>query len=316
MLKILGDVHAGKQFINDVPLHRRGEREAEVLAQLRDELLVSEEVTSHVQVGDLFDQFEVSNETLMSVYISYRVAAQQNPQCNYYLIPGNHDLSRDADKVSTFQILAAMLKAIPNIRFVKYPEVIDGMGFMPWSPFQTAEEIAKQLTECDMVFCHCDLEGGGPNVIPYDTLSKITKKVITGHVHTPQTFQRNGLEVVVTGSMQPYSHAEDPEHKRYLTVTVSEYNDLVLNYQDVLKNKYIRLILPKGMEVPTNIPNCMGFKTISEKQTIEPEQEKISLDIQDFNTRNLFQQCMEDCGVPKLKQETMLEKFDVSQAGN
>lgn len=316
MLKILGDVHAGKAFVNDVPLHRRGEREAEVLAQLFDELNVDPEVTSHVQVGDLFDQFEVSNEVVMEVFKSYQIASSANPQCTYYLIPGNHDLSRDADKVSSFQILQAMLARCPNVRFVMDPEVIEGMGFMPWHPFKHAETLAKELTECDMVFCHCDLEGGGPNVIPYDTLSKITKKVITGHVHTPQTFHRNGMEIVVTGSMQPYSHAEDPEHKRYITVTVQQYNDLVLNYQDVIKNQYIRLILPKGVEAPSPIPNCMGFKTITETSTDEPEQADISLDIQDFNTRRLFEQCMNDCGVSKILQETMLEKFDVSQAGN
>lgn len=38
-VKSLGDVHLGRRFTQGVPLHRRGEREALVLAQFAAELL-------------------------------------------------------------------------------------------------------------------------------------------------------------------------------------------------------------------------------------------------------------------------------------
>ena len=319
MLKVLGDVHAGKRFINDVPLHRRGEREREVFSQLFDELNVDDEVTTHVQVGDLFDQFEVSNEDLMEVYNSYRMASKSRPRCDYYLIPGNHDLARDSNRVSTFQVLSEMLAPLKNVHVIFQPCALttkDGVfGFMPWHPFKSARELAAELHEVtvDAVFCHCDIAGETPNLLPTELLSHITSKVYTGHVHTPQTYVSHGVEVIVTGSMQPYSHAEDPKGERYITVDVAKFNDLIMNFADTIKNKYVRLRLPAGVEPPNFVPNCLGFKIIREQAEEEEQEVRIEMKIEDFNTRNLFAQCMDEKGVSPEVKELMLEKFDVSQ---
>lgn len=310
MLKILGDVHAGKKFINDVPLHRRGEREGEVLSGLSANLRGVKGISSHVQVGDLFDAFEVDNNILMEVFLYYKNAAEANPSCTYYLIPGNHDLSRDSSKVSSFEIFAYLVGSIKNIVVITEPVIINKMGFLPWSPWHTAKEQAEQLQRpCDVVFCHYDIESYGgsmDNIVPVETLALITKRVVTGHIHKPQVHTFGELVVEVVGSMQPYAHGEEEFPRRYLTLSLEAIQQI---RPELLRDKYIRLQLFKGQEMP-EVPDCMGFKVI---KGAEEETESISVAFEDFNTRNLFIACLDELKVPADTQAKVLEKFDECQ---
>ena len=325
MIEILGDVHAGKKFLNDVPLHRRGERETEVLAVLKDKLVnLPEGTLAHVQVGDLFDSFEVSNSVLLAVYDCYKMAAVANPYVKYFLYPGNHDRSRDADKVSSFEILQAMLYYEDNIEFVT--EVRGDrvgelrIGFLPWDAFKTSDQLAQELVDSygqmkhkfDMVFCHCDTHSfgeGKDNLVPTKILSAITSKVVTGHVHKPETFERDGVTVVGTGSMQPYAHGEEVTPTRYLTVSLDELSTLS-DYKD----KYIRLQLREGEVAPSTIPDCMGFK-VTHKKTVEEEVQNLEVEFQEFNTRSLFLGCLREVNVQPLTMEKVMEKFDAAETG-
>ena len=47
-------------------------------------------------------------------------------------------------------------------------------------------------------------------------------KAYTGHTHLPQKFTRAGVEVIVTGSMQPMAHGEDPDERFYMTRSLTE----------------------------------------------------------------------------------------------
>lgn len=315
-LKLLGDVHAGKVFQNNVPIHRRGEREQEVLLKLLHELLIVPLDTSiHMQVGDLFDQFKVSNEVVWSVAEAYIEAARMNPNVTYFLYPGNHDLSRDTTKISSLQILDAMLAPCKNVQIVWEPVVAEStigiIGIMPWSPLLNASELAQELVRkaegrvMDYVFCHCDTTGDGPNLIPLKELSGHAKTVITGHVHTPETYKAYGIDVIVTGSMQPYSHGEDPDHKRYLTLTRAELDRIPASE---LEDKYIRVKLTKD-EVAPDAPNCMGFQILYEgEEEITPE--NVAVEFEKFSTRGLFQGCLTEAGVTPETAAKVLEKFD------
>lgn len=317
MFKVLGDVHAGRKFINDVPLHRRGEREAEVLRQLEEELNVLPEITTHIQVGDLFDSFDVDNETLLQVAVSYNRAALVHPWCTYIIIAGNHDRSKDETKVSSFKLFEILMGRMANIRVLYTPGFWGSFGFLPWRPNRSAKELAEELVsrhklvqkeKLEAVFCHCDIASYGGddfNLIPLAELSEITDNVITGHVHRPQKYVYEGrVNVTVVGSMQPYSHAEDVKGERYITVTTNQLRQIE---PSTLRNKYVRVMLQEGEETP-EIPDCMGFKTVQEAK--KPEALEVEVEFKEFNTERLLSECMVELKIRDDIQKLVKGKFN------
>lgn len=312
----LGDVHLGRKFIEGVPLHRRGEREEAVWKQFENEL---KGCTSgiHIQVGDLFDSFDVDNATLLRAAEIYLSAARLNTNTTYIVIRGNHDASRNTNKVSSFDLFGLIVK--DRVHVVSTPHVLthqpggQTIGLMPWDPFSSAEEQAQRLEtyegKLDFVVCHCDLESYGGstyNVLPYDTLSKVTDVVVTGHDHIRRDFQHGSLHVYVTGSMQPYSHGEDPNHTLYKTVTVQE---LAAMPPEEIKNSYIRLALYPG-DVPPEPPDALGFSIkVMGLKSLDDEAPDINVGFESFDTANLFKQVMEELKVSPAIISEALEKF-------
>lgn len=313
-LTIIGDVHLGKKFIENVPLHRRGEREANVLLDFQSRLMEATEGLC-VQVGDLFDTFQVSNEVLYAAYSAIAQAAKANKDTLYVFMAGNHDASRDEEAISSFEVLVALCGFPKNVRFFMEPEIFCGYGFMPWHPFKPASELADHFkgSKLSAVFTHCDMKSYGGsefNVLPYEKLSQVTRKVYNGHIHTPEVKKFGDLEVVVTGSMQPYSHAEDPEGQKYLTLTYTEFKHLPpALYQD----KYVRVILEEGEEIE-EIPNCMGFTTKRAAAVALDEGQDLTVSLGEFNARDILMSCLEDAKVPEEISAKVLEKFDASQS--
>ena len=273
-IKTLPDPHIGKKFVTGVPLHRLGERELSQMADLRKSLMDGPE-TYHVCTGDLFDRFVVPNHVLLAVYETYSVAACSRPDRQFVILRGNHDASRDVSKISSFELLALMLQQFGNIHVVDDgPWILDGMGFIPWTPFKDAEEMAGEFgtKKCKVVFGHWDIEAFGDkteNLIPTKTLSKVTDLIVTGHIHIPSEFDRDGVHVVVSGSMQPYSHAEDPEGVLYRTFTLAEFDGIDPT------NLNIRLLLSPGQDLPTDV-DCLS---LTSKRLVEDEEgEQVNTD--------------------------------------
>ena len=133
----IGDPHFGKKF-GDVPLHRKGEREQQQLDTFKVELAVPADMC--IMVGDLFDTFTVSNEVLMNVH-NILVDALNENKTQYVMLMGNHDVSRDAHKISSFQVLKSMFKDNEEIEFITThkPYILDKILFCPYSEFKTAK---------------------------------------------------------------------------------------------------------------------------------------------------------------------------------
>lgn len=317
-IKILGDVHAGRKFLNDVPLHRRGEREEEVFKALEESLYSGNE-DLHFQVGDLFDSFDTDKETIDRVASIYERAAKALPSRRYVVYPGNHDRSKDDTKVSAFHLFTRIVAPVTNIWVIEEPSVVfmqseSQYGVIPWHPFKSSKQLAEELVKyCEgrklkAVFTHCDTGTFGNsdfNLLQTQILSQVTDCVYNGHVHTPSVFKQHGVTVNNVGSMQPYSHGEDPTSSRYLTVSLDEFSKL--SPSDI-ENKYIRVRLSKG-ESPPESPNCMGFKIIYESEE-QQESESLVVEFEDFNTRSLFVSCLTELKVSDKTQKLILEKFD------
>ena len=168
------------------------------------------------------------------------------------------------------------------------------MGFVPFDPFKTAEEQVRELPDnLDMVFMHHDfVDFGGDHVIPTKLLAeKGIMKVINGHDHVARTEIRHGVEVQMTGSMQPYSHAEDPDGLWYVTTTLNQLGDV--------RDKNIRLVLRTGEEAPTDL-DCLSLTIVRELDPVVD-----ALEVETFDLLEALDQALAGLEI----KDELMEKF-------
>lgn len=298
---ILGDVHLGRTFIHGVPLHRRGERELMMWRDFANSL--SDVMTPlHICMGDLFDRAVVSYDTIVSAARFYMQAAAEFPQTRFVILRGNHDASRDVDKVSAFDVFSMIVKCIDNIRPVTEPENIDGYWFFPWDPVRSAAELVKNYaTPAPACFGHWDIACDDHNVIPVQELAAAgITKAYTGHIHLPQRFTRAGVKVIVTGSMQPLAHGEDPDERFYVTCTLAE----VEANPEAYKDKCLRIDLKPGEVFGMEI-DCLQLTVRRPEEELCDE----AVVLGDFDLMALFETAFETEGVPGLVREKVIEQY-------
>lgn len=276
--RLIGDPHQGRVYRSGVPLHRRGERE-----QLNRDTFLSamlelpEDVEMVVIVGDLFDKFVVDPATLLFVYEILAEAADVYPHIQFIVLRGNHDASRDTALRSSFDILFHLLDWSGVIELVREEPHTTKIGedrflFLPWHPFQTAREMAKKAPDgkYTAAFGHWDIEsfgGDDHNLIPTEELSEITELAITGHVHQRQEFERNGIKVLVTGSLLPQAHGEDLTGEMFVTVDLEDLDP------DEVKDKCVRVVLKPGEELPADL-DCLHLTV----KRVNEQKEEVDLD--------------------------------------
>lgn len=265
LVNFIGDPHMGKKF-PDVPLHRRGDREKSQLAKFKQELAVV--CHFNIMVGDLFDIFDVPNEVLLDVYHAIKEAAEANPQTTYFMLEGNHDISRQANVIHSFDILTEMCRTLPNVIFVKETRsfLIDDFAMLlcPYSAFKTSlQEVTPFCVEgyaYDLVVGHWDVMplAGPHNLIPLEELFKVTDLVVTGHEHTFTLIPHGDKLVIKTGSMQPYSHGEDPNGEIYVTHTLEQIQTALQSDPHFYHDKCLRVVLGADEQPPMDI-DCLQF---------------------------------------------------------
>lgn len=320
-IEFIGDVHLGRKFSNGVPLHRRGHREEMVWEDFKKKVM-SPEAEIICQVGDLFNEFSVSEALVLQTFELVAKAAVANESTMYIFIMGNHDGSRDADKKSSFEVFQALCAALDldNLWVLTEPTIYEGYGFIPWHPFKSSTELAKELeakmdqeevTTLKAVVGHWEVQSFGGedfNLIPINVLKKLTGTVVTGHIHLPQELTIDGIKVMVTGSMQPYAHGEDPGKGWYLTISYPELLETLAGTPDTFEFTNVRVLVNDGDLIPEF--NCLSCTTkrVEEKPDLEEgEIEEVALE--DFDILQLFDQCMVEAGVGSQVQEKIMNKF-------
>ena len=151
---------------------------------------------------------------------------------------------------------------VANICPVAEPVNIDGYWFFPWDPVRSATQlVTAHGTPAPCAFGHWDITGDDHNLIPVQELAAAAiTNVYTGHIHLPQTFTRAGVEVIVTGSMQPMAHAEDRDERLYVTRSLAEVEAAPEAYRD----KCLRVDLKLG-EVFEIVPRPAPPKPIGRR---------------------------------------------------
>ena len=111
-----------------------------------------------VILGDLFDTYQVSLRTVLATYTSLSDWLRKGH--NLCLIPGNHDLSTDSSKLSSFQFLAQLLLEHPNVTYHS------GGGFIADGVYAISHvtnqdlidmELAK-VPKCKYLLLHCNYD--------------------------------------------------------------------------------------------------------------------------------------------------------------
>jgi len=312
-IKLLGDPHLGRKFVHGVSIDRKGDRERTQWSKFETSLFDCDIVDVHVCMGDIFDKAIIPAEVLFRTAQVYKMAAKMHPNVEYVLIRGNHDGFKDIDRISSFDILAELLASCDNISVYKDPELVEisgvHLGFCPWSPVVPASELMQKIKyPVACVFGHWDtISYGGSehNLIPTAEMASLgITEAVTGHIHLPDTFERDGVTVTVTGSMVPYSHAEDPDAELYQTVTLEEY---LRAPEGAYTAMCLRIDLQPGEKIDFAI-DCLQLTT--RRVDDDGAVEDIDVNFGDFDFEKLFVEAFQEEDVPTDIIEIIKHKYD------
>jgi predicted phosphodiesterase len=303
----LGDVHLGKKFETGVPLHRRGDREKFQFAQFEASLQTDAEI--HVQMGDLFDKMQVPYAVIWSAAQAYWKVAGGSTK--YVVIRGNHDASRDADRVSAFQIFAELVRPKGIVVVDEEPIRIGDEVFIPWHPFLNARDMVLKYEDlirgAHTVYGHWDVVMGQDNQLPAaELLAAGVKLAVTGHDHTPRSEKLHGLDVTVTGSMQPYSHGEDPNGFIYITVSLTE----LLKDLEAVKHKCVRLVLEPTEQLDIAV-DCLQLQV--QRKTVDETLDMGEVAFEEFDLQALYGQAVLEIGLSDDISALALERLEAER---
>lgn len=279
--KFIGDVHAGKKF--RTYQSKRQLREDMLYDELIRQLKDGERCKYTIIVGDLFDSFRVSNEAVKRVYDILTTNGK-----NVIVIPGNHDIANDKTRVSSYDILAEMLKG-SKVDVVTKSKVIElnniSIYLDAYNPF------AKSAIRFDknkplLLVGHWD-----------DPRIKSSKRplaldhaevVVSGHIHKPERFLFKGVDWVYTGAIQPLAHDEDPEGDIYVTLEYTEMDKVIrsdtLMEEMGFPKKHVRINCYPGYSLPVDI-DCIS---LTYNPIYQEETKDVIEDVTDFSTKYLL----------------------------
>lgn len=305
-----GDTHLGRQFVSGVPLHRKGERERMIWSQFVSEVNKTHTTDYFIHLGDVFDKPYVSYDLIANTATVFNQAARKNPKTTFVILKGNHDLTRNLERLSAFDLFAKLLTE-KNIVVVDTHRVLGEFAFFPYNPVKEAATCAQELdlTGVKIAFGHCDTNGFGSdhNVVPTKVLAaKGVTTVYTGHVHKPEVFTRDGVTVNVVGSMQPYAFGEQVDDTLYVEHTLE-----TLKKAGDLRDKVVRVTLQPD-ELLEDEVDCLQL-VVKRLNGVADDTPVVTLG--DFDMETLFRQAFTQAGVKDEITNTLLGQYHELRLG-
>jgi len=206
---ILSDIHIGAiRSAGTTPSSALALRHY-ALARLSDLLTKVEE--DLVILGDLFDTYSVPMSDLL---VTYRMLESwvKNKNKKLTLIPGNHDLSTDSAKMSSFQFLGELLATVQGVKYLQ------GGGYVTENVYAISHvpnqdifelEIAK-VPKCEFLLLHANYNNnfakesdGSLNLSEEQAKASKAGTIVFAHEHAPRKLL--GGKVVVMGNQFPMS---------------------------------------------------------------------------------------------------------------
>lgn len=310
-VQAIGDPHFGRKFEVGVPLKKRGLREASQMRDFREQLNADADVC--IVVGDLFDYPFVPYSVVDAVAGALKDAAATHPQREYIVYCGNHDMPRDITKVGAFHDLVDRLEGrYSNLHLVRRPMVVSDIMILPWEWDRRADEQVTSLKDetAIAVFGHWDLqlwEGKDDHLAPTKAIKKTFGDIpmYTGHYHVAGDYEVQGTTVVCTGSLQPYSHGEDPDSRLYVTLPLSE---ALAKPAGHFKGKNVRVILQPGESLPD-----IDALAVTAKRISPVSDDKVTVSLNDFDWKNILAKAIKTMD-PEVRKFVLERMPDVSSA--
>ena len=245
---VIGDLHM-KDKLGYADLVEDG-RESERKAVLDFIVEKSKDCDAIVFLGDQFHTKNPSAETIR-MFTEFLEMFGDKP---LYLLAGNHEVSGDGTSALDYlkEINGKDWNVFKEIAFVavKTDSGEAHFQFVPWVPktvlgTQTNEEAGQKIIgefqDADYAFAHyavsgCDANGVSTSlfnepVLPAEELQRRFKRVLAGHIHTPQT---NG-NVTVVGSVFTNEVGEEIKRVVILDTEKNEIETFVLPCRPILK---------------------------------------------------------------------------------
>ena len=185
----------------------------------------------HVVInGDLFDSFQVETSEVIAAHKIFQEHLEREGQLT--LVMGNHDSSAKADKVSSFHLLAHILKST-HPGYVDVIDHTDGLSWIGVGVFAISHCMNQSLFDLELakaakrdgedryLLLHCNYKNGfaensdhslNINDEQVGALMRAGWTMILGHEH--QGYTLRGGRVIVVGNQFPSSVADcigDPE---------------------------------------------------------------------------------------------------------
>jgi hypothetical protein len=282
---LIGDPHLGKKFEQGVSLRNRGKREASQFQDFRDRLEVDADLI--IMVGDLFDHPYVGYAVVTETQQALVSAALNNPDVTYVMMAGNHDMPRNTTAVGAFHDLEERLGGrYENLLIARRPMVVKSVALFPWEWDRRADEQVSDLageTGILTVVGHWDLTlfdaEKDKHFVPIKELRAAFGDVPlwSGHYHVPGRYG----EVICTGSLQPYSHGEDPAGRLYLTITADEARS---RPADDFKGKHVRVLLKPGED----LPDLDALAVTQKRVKVDEQPTKVTASLADFDWNKIL----------------------------
>jgi hypothetical protein len=107
---LLNDVHVGAVRSAGTTMTTRAEIKAYIQAAFLDIILAHQDKDLIIN-GDLFDGFEVDTGEVLEIYLNLNDWLKRNIERILHLVRGNHDIAKNSQRTSSFELLCQLLKA-------------------------------------------------------------------------------------------------------------------------------------------------------------------------------------------------------------
>lgn len=219
-MKILAisDLHLGVQRSGGTTPESATALRGYAMEQYRTLLAMGEHILIN---GDMFDTYNVPLGDLLDAYMATSDWLNEHGR-KLWLVPGNHDLSKNSANVGSFQLMAHLLMArygnrVEYLQGANWVDESQGIYVISHVPNQELFEMALDNVPDNVktLFLHCNYDnifaGQSDHSLNLmrEQAKKLTKRGITivmGHEHQGRTLM--GDKVIIVGNQFPTSIAD------------------------------------------------------------------------------------------------------------
>lgn len=209
-----------------------------------------------IVMGDLFDSYVVPNDVLLDTYRQFK--EWQAKGHFLYMVPGNHDLSKDSSKLSSFALLCRLLE-VDCLRGLT--NVNDQIYTLSHVTNQDEFDLMlAKVPDCEYLLVHCNYDNHfavnsdhSLNMSKAQAEACKAEKIYFAHEHHPRTML--GGKVFIGGNQFPSSVSDclDKQSKHMYklnegnimfepTWDISNYAEVDWKFPEPTQAQFVRIV--------------------------------------------------------------------------